>query len=317
MSKQASPTMIGSFVVGGLILLVVGIVVFGSGKFFTQTRQVVMYFTGDLKGLRVGASMDFQGVQVGTVTDIRAVVDTRNVKVRVPVIAEIVGDKLQWVGERPAEGVMMEKLVERGMRAQLQLESMVTGQLFVQLDFYPEAQAQTLTIDPLTHLPEIPTVPTTMQQVQETVQKAMETIGNLPLKEIVKSINTTMQGIDQLVNAPELLEAVRTLNAALAETRQFVQNLDAHVPSLATETKETLASVSGAMTNIGKLAQHADNEVTQIAGGLRETVNTARITLESAHDTMENVNGVLSPTSPVGCPYKFPGLASFGASPYP
>jgi paraquat-inducible protein B len=300
MSKQASPAMIGGFVVGALILMVVGILVFGSGKFFTETRQSVMYFDGDIKGLRAGASVDFRGVQVGTVAEIRAVLDAQNVQVRVPVIVEIVGDKLQWIGERPAPGVIMQKLVERGLRAQLQLESMVTGQLFVQLDFHPDAPTQTVTIDPLTHLPEIPTVPTTLQQVEVTVRKALETIGNLPLEEIVHSINTTMQGIDRLVNAPEILEAVRTLNATLTETRQFVHELNAHVPALATDTKETLASVSGAMNTVGKLAQHADSQVTQFTGGLQETVNTARVTLESAHDTMQHINDVLSPTSPVG-----------------
>jgi len=300
MSRQASPTMIGSFVVGALILIVAGVLIFGSGKFFTETSKAVVYFTGDIKGLRVGASLDFQGVRVGTVLEIRAVLDAQNVKVRVPVIVEIVGDNLQWMGERPASGVMLKQLVERGMRAQLQLESMVTGQLFVQLDFHPDATAQTVTVDSLTNLPEIPSVPTTMQQVQETVRKAMETIGNLPLEEIVKSVNTTMQGIDQLVNAPEILEAVRTLNATLAETRQFVHNLDSQIPVLATDTKETLASVSGAMNNVGKLAQHADSQGTERTGGLQETVKVARVTLESAHETMKSVNGVLSPTSPVG-----------------
>ena len=300
MSKQANPAMIGGFVIGALVLLVGGIVVFGSGKFFADIRRAVLYFDSDVKGLRVGASLDFQGVQIGTVSEIRAVVDTQKVKVRVPVIVEIIGDNLQWIGERPSSGIIMQKLVERGMRAQLQLESMVTGQLFIQLGFYPDKPVQTIEIDPLTRLPEIPTVPTTLQQVEVTVRKVLETLGDLPLEEIVKNIYTTLEGVDRLVNAPEILEAVRALNATLAETRQFVHNLDAQVPSLATNTKETLASVSGAMNNVGKLAQNADQQVTQLTGSLQETVHTARVTLESAHDTMKNVNGVLSPASPVG-----------------
>jgi paraquat-inducible protein B len=300
MSKQASPTLIGGFVVGGLVLLVVGVLVFGSGKFFTETGQAVMYFEGDIKGLRVGASVDFQGVQIGTVSEIRAVLDTQNVQVRVPVIVEIIRDKLQWVGERPPPGVMMQKLVERGVRAQLQLESMVTGQLFIQFAFHPDTPAKTVTVDPLTQLPEIPTVPTTMQQAQVTVRKALEKLGDLPLEEIVQNINTAMQGVNRLVNAPEILEAVRSLNTTLTEARQFVHNLDTNVPSLAADTKATLAGVAGAMDNVGKLAQHADSEIGKITGGLHETVSAARVTLESAHETMKNVNGVLSPSSPVG-----------------
>lgn len=300
MSRQASPTMIGGFVVGALVLMVVGVLVFGSGKFFTETLQSVMYFAGDIKGLRVGASVDFQGVQVGTVSEIRAVIDAPNVQVRVPVIVEIVGNKLQWVGEQPSPSVLMQKLVERGMRAQLQLESMVTGQLFIQLNLHADTPAKTITVDPLTQLPEIPTVPTTLQQVEITVRKALETLGNLPLEEIVNSINMAMRGIDRLVNAPEILEAVRALNTTLTETRQFVHNLDAHLPSLTADTKETLASVSSAMSNVGKLAQNADRQVAQLTGGLQETIHAARVTLESAHETMKNVNGMTAPNSPVG-----------------
>jgi len=300
MSRQANPALIGGFVVGALALSVIGILVFGSGKFLTETRKAVMYFAGDIKGLRIGASVDFQGVQIGTVSEIHAVLDTQNAQVRVPVIVEIVVSNIHWVGERPSPGVIMQKLVERGLRGQLQLESMVTGQLFIQLDFHTDASAQAITIDPLTNLPEIPTVPTTMQQVEITVRKALETFGNLPLEEIVRSINTAMQGIDRLANAPELLEAVRTLNITLSDIRQFVRNLDAQIPVLTTDAKETLASISGAMNNVGKLAQNAEGQVTQLTGGLQETVSTARVTLESAQETMKNLNGFMAPNSPVG-----------------
>ena len=74
MSRQASPAVIGGFVVGALVLVVLGILVFGSGRFFADTDRVVMYFADDLQGLQAGAAVDFQGVPVGTVAQIKAVI---------------------------------------------------------------------------------------------------------------------------------------------------------------------------------------------------------------------------------------------------
>ncbi|MGE0823354.1 MAG: MlaD family protein [Candidatus Binatia bacterium] len=300
MSKQASPTLIGGFVVGALVLLVAGVLVFGSGKFFTETRQAVLYFTGDIKGLRTGASVDFRGVQIGTVSEIRAVLDTHNVQVRIPVIVEIVGDKLQWVGEEPDPEVMMQKLVEEGVRAQLQLESMVTGQLFIQFDFHPEAPAQTLVVDPLTQLPEIPTIPTTMQQAEQIIRKALEKLGDIPLEQIITRINTTLQSVEQLMTAPEIKDAVRSLSVTMTEVQDFVRHLNTQLVPVTTGATEALGSVTNAMGNVGHLARSMDGQVATLTGSLTETMGAARIALENAQETLKGVNGVMTPTSPVG-----------------
>lgn len=293
MSRQASPAVIGGFVIGALVLVVAGILVFGSGRFFANTSRAVMYFEGDIKGLRAGAAVDFQGVQIGTVSEIKAVFDPQNAKVQIPVIVELRPDNIEFVGPRPKGGEGMQKLVQRGVRAQLQSESMVTGQLFIQLDFHPEAPAMEFKLDPLTKLPEIPTIPTTRQQVEQTVRKALEKIGELPLEEIVNSLHTTLQGIDRLMNAPEVMEAVRHLNMTLTDVQQLVRNLDKQLTPLT-------ASATEAMGSVGKLARNADEHVATLTDSLKDTVGAVRVTLESAQETLKNVNGVTAPNSPVG-----------------
>jgi paraquat-inducible protein B len=293
MGKKANPAVIGGFVVGALILAIAGVLVFGSGKFFADTTRGVMYFEGNLKGLRVGASVDFQGVQLGTVTEIRAVFDTKEVRARIPVIIEIRRDNVEWEGERPEGGALFRRLIERGMRAQLQLESMVTGQLFIQLDFHPDSPAVEPRIDPLTKLPEIPTIPTTLQQVQQTIREAMEKIGDLPLEEIVKNLNDTLQGIDRLVNAPEVMDAVRNLNTAMTDVQQLLRNVNKQVEPMS-------ASVTDAMGSIGNLARNADGHVAALTGSLNETVGAARVALENAQVALKSVNEITSPNSPVG-----------------
>jgi paraquat-inducible protein B len=299
MSRRASPAVIGGFVVGALVLAVVGIVVFGSGKFFANTSRAVMYFAGDIKGLQTGAAVAFQGVQIGTVAEIKAVFDAEQAKAQIPVIVELHPDSIQFIGPRQ-EGKGMQKLVQRGMRAQLQIESMVTGLFFVQLDFHPEAPPAEMKIDPLTGLPEIPTVPTTMQQVQQTVRKALEKIGDLPLEEIVNSIHTTLRGIDRLVNAPEVIEAVRQLTTTLTDVQQLVRSLDKQVTPVTASATEAMGSMKGAMGDIGKLARNADGHMATLTAGLKDTVGAARVTLESAQETLKNMNGMTAPNSPVG-----------------
>ncbi len=293
MSKQASPTIIGGFVVGAVALVVAGVLIFGSGKFFTETVPAVMYFQGDIKGLQIGASLDFQGVQIGAVTDIKTVLDTKDFTTRIPVIVEFARNKIETVGPLPeTRGAAIQILVERGMRAQLQLESMVTGQLFVQLDFHPEAPSKQITIDPLTNLQEIPTVPSAFQQVQQTVRKALEKIGELPLEEIVTELHGTLQGIDRLVNAPEVLDAVRTLKTTLTDTQQLVRNIDSRVAPLA-------SSVTSTMGDISKLAKNVDSQVPPLMTSLKDMVAATRGALEQTQETLTSVNGLAAPNSPV------------------
>ena len=89
MAKQTSKTLIGGFVVGAVALIVAGVLIFGSGQFFQESYKYVLYFRGSLKGLSVGAPVLFQGVQVGSVTDISLETDTEDMTLQIPVTIEI------------------------------------------------------------------------------------------------------------------------------------------------------------------------------------------------------------------------------------
>src|SRR5512135_3750728 len=139
MAKQASRMMIGGFVVLAVIIMAASLVVFGSGKFFKKTNKYVLYFDESVKGLNVGAPVLFQGVPVGSVTGIILEADLANMKTQIPVIIEIEPDRWKVrTGERHYREVAA-KLIEMGLRAQLVMQSFITGQLMIQLDFYPKA----------------------------------------------------------------------------------------------------------------------------------------------------------------------------------
>jgi paraquat-inducible protein B len=172
MSKPANKTMIGAFVVGAVVLAVTAVVLFGSGKFFRKTEPWLTFFQGSVKGLNVGSPVVFRGVQIGQVTDIIVGFDPTQLEVLIPVFFEIDPEKFKDIGRRveTSDADMHKALISRGLRAQLQIQSLVTGQLLINIDFYPDTPAQLIGIDqfrdkmPLEDWWEIPSVSTPLQE---------------------------------------------------------------------------------------------------------------------------------------------------------
>ena len=151
MAKQANRMMIGGFVVLAVIIMAASLVVFGSGKFFQKTVKCVMYFDESVKGLSVGAPVLFQGVQIGSVTSIILQVDPVKMKTHIPVIIEYEPEKFQVAAaghempRDPRENIP--KLIEKGLRAQLGMQSFITGQLIIELNFSPDTPVVLKNID--------------------------------------------------------------------------------------------------------------------------------------------------------------------------
>ena len=183
--KRANPAVIGGFIVGAVVLVIAGVMILGSGKLFTETIKCVMYFEGAIQGLYVGAPVNFRGVKVGSVTNIKMQLDRQNFNIRIPVIVEFpkgAGGTMEMLHADPRTlKDALAALIERGLQAQLQTESLLTGQLFIQLDLppamSPEAAPKEPTFDPATKLLEIPTVPTTLQEVSNTVRRVFDKLA--------------------------------------------------------------------------------------------------------------------------------------------
>src|SRR5690242_12946620 len=135
MAKNTNPKLIGGFVLGALALVVVGVLMFGGGQFLVTKRPAVLYFEGSLGGLAPGAPVNFRGVKIGTVTGMQIEYDVEKQEVHIPVFVEIEPDRIQITsGKRDERNIAT--LVRRGLRAQLVVQSLVTGQASVQLDFH-------------------------------------------------------------------------------------------------------------------------------------------------------------------------------------
>ena len=269
MAKEANKTLIGAFVVGAILLTVAAILVLGGGELFREQLRLVAYFEGSVKGLGVGSKVQLKGVTVGEVRDVRLLFHPEKLtfinRVYILTNPNVVGSYFDVQGTEPTQAddedleLIVASLINRGLRAKLDIESIVTGKLLVALDFFPETPARLRGLEP--ELIEIPTV-------QTELEKFAKTLGQLPLEDIVYEAKETLQGIKMLVNSPELKQALGALNQTLQNTEEISQNLENQVRPLLVSLEQTLR-------DIGKLARNVDAQVAPMAASITDTARDA------------------------------------------
>lgn len=280
MSKTANKTMIGLFVMGAVALILVAVGVLGSGRFFQERFIYVLVFEGTVNGLNVGAPVNFRGVRVAEVSDVQIHLDIEEQDMIVLVFVQFlkgtlgrnISDEVLRRGATHAE--VMHVLVERGLRARLEVQSLVTGQLGIGLDFFPGRPAVYTNID--LAVPEIPTIPTTLQALAQTLQE-------LPLREIVENINRNLENIAAVVQVPELKQAIANINAGVLDAQRLIRNVDAQVQPLSAELS---ANLRDSRTLIG----HANDQIVTLGMNLNEAVGDGRSLI---HQTGKSISNLL------------------------
>jgi paraquat-inducible protein B len=272
MRSETNKTLIGGFIIGAGVLVMVGLLIFGSGSLFKDREQSVLYFDGSIKGLGLGSGVQFKGVPIGKVTKINLIYAPDKQEFYTRVVMESTGEVVKMVdSENP--GVLSTKkvtmhnidfMIANGLRAKLQLDSFVTGKLLVALDFYPGTPLDLKGYDQ--ELKELPTLLSDF----ETLTKAFD---NLKIKELVQTTKKAIDGIEALVNSPDLQAVPRALNDTLKSYRRLADNLDGQVATLAVGLKGTLADTRG-------LVQKLDRQVDPVAGGITGTTDELRAVLQ-------------------------------------
>ncbi len=275
MSKPANKALIGLFVMGALALVVVAVVVFASGKFFTDQGTFVMYFEGSVSGLNVGAPVVLRGVKVGTVKRIELDFDRKDLSFVIPVYVELDMDSIKTArGSRRTSLEERENLaaalIEKGLRAQLELQSMVTGQLMINLDFLPDKPIKLLGYDK--RYAEIPTVPSGLEELLKTAQE-------LPLKELFNKLLAAIEGIDKAINSPNLSSSLESLSEGLKDARKILKSVDDQIDPIVANVKESSESV----TQLLRSGQ-------QVPARVEEALVAARNALQQAERTLHSVD---------------------------
>jgi paraquat-inducible protein B len=306
MGSKANPTIIGAFVVGAVVLLVVGVLLFSGGTFFTRKNTFVMYFDAAVTGLSVGAPVRFRGVQIGEVSEIVALYDSTNDDILIEVLVEITPGHITDIATRtavrptsPAQDIV-NALVKRGMRASLQVQSMVTGLLYVELDFHPDTPVKLLGLNG--QYVELPTVPSTMEQLFANVKSAIQDLGKLPLDQLLKELIATFDRVNAILNAPEMDRALANIGTILEDARHLLDDVSAQASAFGKklgrvedETSAMLQAARATLLDTQKLVRNVNGQVAPLADSAKGTLSAARSALRQGQKTLVNLENAATP----------------------
>ncbi len=269
--------MIGSFVVSGIVLVVVAIIVFASGSFFDTRTRFVAFFPGSVSGLTVGSNVAFRGVDVGNVTQILLSMGSDSVEFadsRVPVVFEVDGTLIQSRGaaidlDDPDE---VGRMLEQGMSAQLDTESLLTGRLYISLDFRPGSDLLYYGGD--YEYPEVPTVPSSLAAVQTKLRELADRFANVDLEAVFTGLRATLDGANVLLNDPELQQLSGNLNELVFDLERAVAAVD-------------------------RLVETVDTTVGPMRAEVTAAVGRAEASMEEVDETLRTMQAVVHPEAPV------------------
>ena len=308
MSTRANPTVIGAFVLGASILLVAGLLLWGGTGMFKLKYRVVMYFDSAVTGLQKGAPVLLRGVRVGEVTDVNVRWGTG----LVTVYANLEPDVLKGVRPRDLDAELQQALQERNLRAQLRMQSFVTGVLYVALDDFPRAPMVLRGLDK--DVRELPTVPTDIEVWTAKLDKIASALAALPLDELARSTIATVDEARRILKSPEVASSLKSLDVILRDGRGLVRradtlaaNVNAQVGPLSSEAQATLKSAQATLADGPALVQDLhrvvakiDAQIEPLLVSLKKSSDTAGTTLERAQGTLAGIDGTLNQDSALG-----------------
>ena len=279
MAKQANRKMIGGFVVIAVGILAASIVIFGSGDMFKESFEYVLYFEESVKGLNVGSPVLYRGFPVGEVKRVVIQADMKNLKDFILVYVEIYPGSVVVVAEDKKFDQWkdrMSELIDRGLRAQLVPQSLITGKLAIEMNNHPDTPINLKNIDK--NYEEIPTIPSTLSKLEASLAK-------LDLTEISNRLIAVLASADRILKNPDIEASISELKGALVDARKLVNNVDEEVKPLSGKAQTTF-------DDIGKLARHVDGQVDPLSQSVTETLKS----VDSAFKSIDELVGKRSPT---------------------
>lgn len=296
MSKPINPMAIGGFLMGGIALLITALLVFGGGQFFKPKMHWVVYFETSLNGLNVGAPVKVQGVQVGIVKEIELQLDRNKQKLMKPVVLEIEPWRLASPDGSPFDLSLLpgrerhaelKKMIDAGLRARLEVQSILTGLLYVDLDFHPE-QPVRLTGLSYKGMPEVPSITPTVDEVKATLEDVVKKIRSMPLDKMVADVSATVADLRKLVSSEETQKSQAALTRALQNAESLLSRLDKQLPGFIDRMDKTMGTIGQSSMDISVTAKTTTAVVRDLQGNTGPMMKAAEQTLLKATDALES-----------------------------
>jgi phospholipid/cholesterol/gamma-HCH transport system substrate-binding protein len=283
MSTRVNPAGIGAFVVGAVALLIVALLVWGGSGLFRTKLEYVVAFDSTVTGLNKGAPVLFRGVKVGEVTDIQ-------IRWGMPMIAVYLAlepQALKGTAQAGPARAIEEAVRQDGLRAQLRMQSFVTGVLYVALDLRPDTPIVLRKLDP--RVPELPTIPTDIEVWTAKLERFAATIEKVPLEQIAQRASVVLDDVRKILESKDTQDLFRNANGALSEARTLVHRVDGKIDPLVAQLNGTLARVDAGLDAVRKLALDVDTRIDPLANQAEATLKTAQVTVADVQPLIEDL----------------------------
>ena len=288
MKSVSHPRLIGLFVLLGLALWTVIIIMWGSGSYFSSLPRYVIYFEGSVNGPAPGSVVRLKGVTIGKVLQVKVSYNPELNQLLTPVIAEMDFAKIVEPHSKQTPPPDLATLIQHGLRARLGVQSLVTNQLFVDLEFLPNSSPHAVGALNAEHA-EIPTVTSTKEELEKTLEHTAKEVRDLPLRETLEMALQVLRDTDRLIAKPETSASIDRLNDSLTELKQLIRQLDTvaqdgnvmikqlngQLPPLVSSATETMKQAKSSLASIGDLTQ-SDSELGQALHDVSEAARAIR-----------------------------------------
>jgi paraquat-inducible protein B len=280
MSQKANPTLIGAFVFGAIVIAIGAVIFFGSANLFAKKQLYETYFNQSVNGLAIGSNVKYKGVTVGKVTKVQLKFQGQGEPPIVRVLYEINTDNLLnkfGLSLNLSDYTLHERAVANGFRAKMDFESLISGQLYIALDFYKDASPPELHQETDPSIFEIPPQPSDIEAILANLTKAIGNIGNVDfgslanqLQVVLKSANDAIEAmhldrlgvsLDKAANSISDLANGDQVKGALTSVRQAFEQLTVTLKSLnpaVSDLKPTIDQAKMALTNLQKSTAELD-----------------------------------------------------------
>ncbi|MDD4914194.1 MAG: MlaD family protein [Methylococcales bacterium] len=301
MSKQGNSLAIGGFIVGALFLLAAAVMIFGAGDYFKHKMRFVIFFDSALNGLNVGAPVKLQGVQIGNIAEISLEMDAATGQIFKPVVIEVDPELLRDFSGREMrpqkndesrQEKLAQRLIDLGLKARLETQSLLTGLLYVDLNFYVDKPVRLVRVD-YKGLTELPSVPTTVDEIRNTADELIKEFRELPLAEMIKNLSETLRETRDLLKSNETKTSLAALSASLIETQKLMLTLNAQVGPL-------MNNVNGTVMDTRSSLHDLDKDMLPVLKAAEQSLTTANTVLNESRQTLSTVEALASPDSPLG-----------------
>lgn len=281
MSKKANTTLIGGFLLGAVGIVALAIFFLSGGLLFSDQDEFVMFFDRTVQGLELGAPMKLRGVKIGEVTRIESYLNQKEMNIINAVYVKVKRNEIKVGDLERSDDLLSTLIYKHGMRAQLRIQSLLTGLLYIEVDFKGQ-DAEIKYWGLVAGVEELPTATTEIEELSQIANR-------FDFDALSTSIRNITENLDKLVSAPETQALPENINKSLNSITRLADDLDQVV----------MHDVKGAIDKINSLAAGLNEDYPALADELQQSMVALRSAFGKLEHTMADANHLLSDDSPL------------------